>query len=68
MNWQIDFSHSAIEFSVRHMMLAKTRGRFKTFTGTIKADEQHPERSVVDVQIDAGSLETRDEARDNHLR
>jgi polyisoprenoid-binding protein YceI len=68
MNWQIDFSHSAIEFSVRHMMLAKTRGRFKIFTGTITADEQHPERSLVDVQIDTSSLDTRDEARDNHLR
>jgi polyisoprenoid-binding protein YceI len=68
MNWQIDFSHSAIEFSVRHMMLAKTRGRFETFTGTIRADEQHPERSVVDVQIDMASLTTRDEQRDQHLK
>ena len=67
MNWTIDFSHSAVEFSVRHMMLAKTRGRFKTFTGTIKADEQHPERSTVDVQIDVSSIETRDEKRDGHL-
>ena len=66
--WAIDPTHAEIGFSVRHMMIATVRGRFGSVTGTVIVDEQHPKNSRVDVTIDARSVDTRQEMRDNHLR
>jgi polyisoprenoid-binding protein YceI len=65
--WTIDPSHSEVGFSVRHLGISKTRGRFGTFSGTIVIAEQ-PEQSRVNVDIDATSIDTRDSRRDDHLR
>ena len=66
-SWIIDNSHSNIQFTVRHMMIAKVRGRFPNFSGTVVFDEQNPVNSSVDVQIEVASIDTRDERRDGHL-
>jgi polyisoprenoid-binding protein YceI len=66
--WQIDPTHSTIEFAVKHMMFTTVRGRFKEFRGTIRADEQNPDQSVVEVEIAAASLDTGTADRDAHLR
>jgi len=68
MAYQIDFSHSNVQFSVRHMMLSKTRGEFEKFSGTVALNEAEPAASNVEIQIDAASINTRDEKRDEHLR
>jgi polyisoprenoid-binding protein YceI len=68
MNWQIDLAHSDITFSVRHMMISKVRGRFTDFNGTVNFDEETPTNSSVHVEIDAASIDTQEEDRDNHLR
>ncbi|GAC1519572.1 MAG: YceI family protein [Herpetosiphon sp.] len=68
MQWTIDASHSAIDFSVRHMMISTVRGSFAKFSGTVNIDEADPTRSAVEVQIDASSIDTRDAQRDGHLR
>jgi polyisoprenoid-binding protein YceI len=68
MAWQIDSAHSQIQFSVKHMMISTARGTFDRFRGTVEADEQNPTAATVDVQIEAASINTRDEKRDGHLR
>lgn len=68
MDWSIDPAHSSIEFAVKHMMFTTVRGRFKDVTGTIHVDEENPDRSSVEVEIDAASIDTGVEDRDNHLR
>ena len=68
MAWQIDASHSHIQFSVRHMMISTVRGRFEEFTGTVNFNEQEPANSSVNVEIKADSIYTRDAARDGHLK
>jgi len=68
MTWQIDPTHSSVEFAVKHMMFTTVRGRFKTLSGEIHIDEEHPDRSSVEVEIDAASLDTGVEDRDTHLR
>ncbi|MCX6048600.1 MAG: YceI family protein [Chloroflexi bacterium] len=68
MAWQIDSAHSHIQFSVRHMMLAKVRGEFDKFSGTIHLDETNPAASTADVQIEAASINTREAQRDGHLK
>lgn len=65
--YEIDPSHSVVEFVVRHLGLAKVRGRFNEFTGVIEVGED-PTGSRVDVTIQAASIDTRDARRDEHLR
>src|SRR3954468_21882901 len=67
-NWKIDPSHSAIHFSVRHMVVSKTRGRFTKWTGDIRFDPENPAASSVEVSIDPASIDTADAQRDAHLR
>jgi polyisoprenoid-binding protein YceI len=64
----IDVTHSEIGFSVRHMMFAKVRGQFKKWNATLAFDVSDPTRSKIEVEIDAGSIDTREEKRDAHLR
>jgi len=68
MAWQIDFAHSQIQFSVRHMMISNVRGVFEKFSGAIEFDEQDFTRSSIDVHIEAASVNTKEEKRDAHLR
>ena len=66
-SFKIDPSKSTIAFRVRHM-LGNARGKFAKFSGTIEADREHPERSSVNVQIAAASIDTGIAKRDEHLR
>jgi polyisoprenoid-binding protein YceI len=65
--WTIDPSHSEVGFSVRHLMVAKVKGTFETFEGTITIAE-NPLESSVTAEVDLSSINTRDEQRDGHLR
>lgn len=67
-NWTLDTAHSSIGFSVRHMVVAKVRGRFTQWTGTLQLDEADVSRSRVEVEIDASSIDTNNTQRDEHLR
>ena len=68
MSWQIDLAHSHINFSVRHMMISTVRGTFDSFSGTVEFNPDNPAATSVDVSIDAASINTREEKRDEHLR
>src|SRR5215217_4599963 len=59
--WAIDAGHTTVEFSVKHMMVSTTKGRFGGVSGTLSIDEQNPERSSADVTIDASTIDTREE-------
>ncbi len=66
--WQFDPAHSSAEFAVRHMMVSTVKGSFKTLSGSIRFDESYPERSRVEAEIDAASIDTGVADRDTHLR
>jgi polyisoprenoid-binding protein YceI len=65
--YELDPSHSSVNFSVRHLMVSKTKGRFADFAGTVTIAED-PLESSVEVEIQTASVDTRDETRDGHLR
>ncbi len=67
-SYQIDPAHSRASFAIRHMMVATVRGEFGKLAGTITLDDAQPERSRVEATIDASSVNTHNEMRDNHLR
>jgi polyisoprenoid-binding protein YceI len=64
--WEIDPSHQAFEFIARHLM-AKVRGRFPGVSGAATIAEV-PEESTLEIEIDANSIDTKDETRDAHMR
>jgi polyisoprenoid-binding protein YceI len=67
-NWNVDAAHSGINFSIRHMVVSKVRGRFTKFTGAVSLDEADLTRSSVEANIDASSIDTGTSQRDAHLR
>lgn len=66
--WNFDLVHSSINFWVRHLMVSKVRGRFTKWSGLIELDEVNPGASRAEVEIDASSIDTKEEQRDAHLR
>ncbi|MBV8864593.1 MAG: YceI family protein, partial [Acidobacteriaceae bacterium] len=66
--WQLDPPHSAAQFSVRHMGISTVRGTFTKLSGTVQYDASDPAKSSIDVTIDAASIDSRVEKRDNDLR
>lgn len=65
--WTVDAGHSTIGFVVRHLVVAKVRGHFNEFAGTITIADD-PLASKVEASVKAASIDTRDEGRDGHLR
>ena len=66
--WNIDASHSLVEFSAKHMMITTVKGHFADVRGAITVNETNPDQSKVEVEFAAASIDTRAEQRDGHLR
>src|SRR5260370_38573277 len=66
--WQIDPAHTNVEFTVRHMMISNVKGQFQKTSGTIAANGTDAASAKIDATIDATSINTRVEKRDNHLK
>ena len=66
--WQIDASHSAAEFAVKHLMISTVKGHFADVSGTVTTDDSDPNKVSVDVSIGVASIDTREPKRDAHLR
>ena len=65
--YQIDATHSSVDFSIRHLV-GITKGKFTEFSGAIVYDEKAPEKSSVEAVIKVGSIDTENEKRDGHLK
>ncbi|HTV73839.1 MAG TPA: YceI family protein [Candidatus Acidoferrales bacterium] len=66
--YSIDSSHTAVEFVVRHMMIAKVRGRFTAVVGTIVVPDGSNVPEAVEATIETASIDTHEDQRDQHLR
>jgi polyisoprenoid-binding protein YceI len=66
--WEIDSSHSSLHFSVRHLVIAKVRGSFARWSGTIQVPDGDFSKATVAVTIDASSIDTGVADRDGHLK
>jgi len=66
--WQIDPAHTSSQFSVRHLGISTVRGVFQKTTGTVTWDPADPTKTQIDATIDATSVDTRVQMRDNDLR
>lgn len=66
-SWEVDPTHSALEFVARYAVFTLVRGRFRSFSGTVVIDPLHREATQIDVDIDASSVDTAMAVRDAHL-
>ena len=67
-SYELDPAHSTVQFSVRHMMVSNVRGEFREVSGSLEFDEKDLAKSSIDVSINAKSISTANEKRDEHLR
>jgi len=66
--YEIDKAHSTIGFAVKHLVVSTVRGQFNDYVGTIDFDKDNLAVSHADVIVQAASINTANEKRDNHLR
>lgn len=66
--WTIDASHSNIQFTVSHMVVAEVTGRFKEFSGTVTASKDDFSDGKAQVTIKVNSIDTDNTKRDEHLK
>jgi polyisoprenoid-binding protein YceI len=66
--WHLDPNHSSAQFAVRHMGISTVRGAFTKVSGDVTYDPSDVSQSTIDVVIDATSVDTHVEMRDNDLR
>ena len=64
----IDPGHAEVGFSIKHMMVSNTKGKFNTFQGTLDYDIATKTLKSAQGTIDTGSIDTNNEGRDNHLK
>jgi len=66
--WQIDPNHSSAQFSARHLAVSTVRGAFTKVSGSAQYDPSDPTKDSLTATIQASSVDTRVEMRDNDLR
>ncbi len=66
--WHLDPPHSAAQFAVRHMGISTVRGTFTKVSGEVQYSAADPSKSSLVVTIDAASVDSRVEMRDNDVR
>jgi len=66
--WTLDKSHSAIKFTVEHLVIAEVDGKFTSFDGTMEASKPDFTDAKISFTADVASVNTDNETRDNHLK
>jgi len=66
--WVVDPSHTLVEFSVKHMMIATVRGRFSAVEGVLEGDPADLTKATITASVDVASIDTREAQRDGHLK
>src|SRR5215475_5211065 len=66
--WQIDPNHSSAQFAVKHLGVSTVRGAFTKVSGSATYDPANPAHTTLNASIEANSVDTRVERRDNDLR
>ncbi|QHT63564.1 YceI family protein [Paenibacillus lycopersici] len=66
--WLVDATHSSVDFTIKHMMIAKVKGSFHEFSAEIEADPNDLTTASIQFNVALASIDTRNADRDNHLR
>ncbi|MGN8225518.1 YceI family protein [Gracilimonas sp. BCB1] len=66
--WNIDPTHSEIQFKVKHLVISTVTGNFKSFNGSLETEDDSFENASVTFEADTDSITTNNADRDNHLK
>jgi polyisoprenoid-binding protein YceI len=66
--WKFDKAHSQVKFNVTHLVISEVTGYFRTFDGTVKTNGEDFTDAQIEFTIEAQSIDTDNEKRDNHLK
>lgn len=66
--WNLDTSHSEIQFKVRHMMITNVTGHFEKFNATVETEGDDFSTAKIHFTADVDSISTKNEQRDGHLK
>jgi polyisoprenoid-binding protein YceI len=66
--WELDPAHSSIEFKVKHLRITNVKGEFKRMNGEVITQGEELADSKINIRLDATSIFTNDDKRDEHLR
>jgi polyisoprenoid-binding protein YceI len=66
--WDVDASHSKVNFSVSHLVISEVDGTFKTFEGSLLTETENFSNASIKFEIDANSINTDNDQRDGHLK
>ena len=66
--WNIDPTHSEVNFKVKHLVVSTVTGHFKNFTATIESEKEDFSDARVAFDADINSIDTKNEQRDGHLK
>lgn len=66
--WNIDPTHSEIQFKVKHLVISTVTGYFRSFNGTVETEGDSFEGAKITFEADIDSVDTNNEDRDTHLK
>src|SRR5512137_1502479 len=66
--YQLDTDHSSIQFKIRHLTVSNVTGAFNKMKGSASVEGEDLATLKVEVTIEAASVDTGHEKRDEHLR
>jgi polyisoprenoid-binding protein YceI len=66
--WVSDPAHSEVDFTITHLAISNVHGRFGKVAATLVYDQAEVTKSTVNATIDISTVDTSEEARNNHLK
>ena len=67
-NWELDATHTAVQFSVKHMLISHVTGKFSEFSGSIQLSDDNFTKAQISGTVAVNSIDTDNDRRDNHLK
>lgn len=66
--WNIDPTHSEVQFKIKHLVISTVTGQFNSFSGKIESDGENFDGARASFEADVKSVDTNNNDRDNHLK
>ncbi|MCU0398052.1 MAG: YceI family protein [Cyclobacteriaceae bacterium] len=66
--WNLDTTHSEVQFKVKHLVIATVTGFFKKFSGSVESVSEDFDGASIEFSLDVNSIDTNQADRDNHLK
>jgi len=66
--WNLDPTHSELQFKVKHLMITNVTGTFTDFSVEAESEDEHFNAPAISFAAKISSINTANEQRDGHLK